>query len=74
MERSDEPKVIVTDKLRSYDAAMKVIGNPPKRETGRWMNDRAEISHLPFRLRKRAMLRFRQMRCLQKFVSVHASA
>ena len=40
---------------------------------GRWLNNRAENSHLPFRRRERAMLRFRRMRTLQKFASVHAS-
>jgi putative transposase len=35
----------VTDKLRSYGAAMKVIGNVDKQETGRWLNNRAENSH-----------------------------
>ena len=40
---------------------------------GRWLNNRAENSHLPFRRRERAMLRFRQMKSLQKFTSVHAS-
>ena len=52
---------------------MKVIGNADRQDTGRWLNNRAENSHLPFRRRERAMLRFRQMRSLQKFVSVHAS-
>ena len=37
------------------------------------LNNRAENSHLPFRRRERAMLRFRRMRTLQKFASVHAS-
>ena len=36
------PHVIVTDPLRSYGAAMKVIGNADKQETGRWLNNRAE--------------------------------
>ncbi len=72
MKRYGQPEVIVTDKLRSYGAAMKVIGNAEKQETGRWQNNRAENSHLPFRRRERAMLRFRRMRCLQKFVAVHA--
>ena len=67
------PYVIVTDKLRSYGAAMKVVGNADKRETGRWLNNRAENSHLPFRRRERAMQRFRSMRSLQKFTAVHAS-
>jgi putative transposase len=73
MRRFGSPQVIVTDKLRSYCAAMKVIGNAGRQEMGRWLNNRAENSHLPFRRRERAMLRFRRMRSLQKFVSVHAS-
>jgi len=73
MKRFGKPHVIVTDLLRSYGAAMKVIGNADKQETGRWLNNRAENSHLPFRRRERAMLRFRRMRSLQKFVAVHAS-
>ena len=63
----------MTDKLRSYGAAMKVIGNADRQETGRWLNNRAENSHLPFRRRERAMLRFRRIRSLQKFAAVHAS-
>ena len=73
MKRYGQPEIIVTDKLRSYGAAMKVIGNVAKQETGRWKNNRAENSHLPFRRRERAMQRFRKMRSLQKFVSVHSS-
>ena len=73
MKRFGQPHVIVTDLLRSYGAAMKVIGNADRQETSRWLNNRAENSHLPFRRRERAMLRFRRMRSLQKFVSVHAS-
>jgi putative transposase len=44
-----------------------------RQETGRWLNNRGENSHLPFRRRERAMLRFRRTRSLQKFASVHAS-
>lgn len=73
MKRYGSPTVIVTDRLRSYGAAMKVIGNVDKQEVGRWKNNRAENSHLPFRRRERAMLRFRRMRSLQKFVAVHSS-
>ena len=73
MKRFGQPHVIVTDLLRSYGAAMKVIGNADKQETGRWLNNRAENSHQPFRRRERAMLRFRRTRTLQKFASVHAS-
>jgi putative transposase len=67
------PEVIVTDKLRSYGAALKDIGNADRQESGRWENNRAENSHLPFRRRERAMQRFRRLRSLQKFASVHAS-
>jgi len=73
MRKHGRPKVIVTDRLRSYGAALKEIGAPDRQETGRWLNNRAENSHLPFRERERAMLRFRGLRSLQKFASVHAS-
>jgi putative transposase len=73
MKRHGNPHIFVTDKLRSDGAAMKAIGNADKQETGRWLNNRAENSHQPFRRRERAMLRFRRMRTLQKFVAVHAS-
>jgi putative transposase len=73
MHKHGRPEVIVTDRLRSYGAALKEIGATARQETGCWLNNRAEKSHLPFRRRERAMLRFRQQRSLQMFVSVHAS-
>jgi len=73
MKRYGRPKAIVTDKLRSYHAAMKVIGNAERQETGRWLNNRAENSHQPFRRRERAMAKFRSAKSLQKFASIHAS-
>jgi len=73
MKRYGPPHIVVTDKLRSYGAAMKVIGNANKQETGRWLNNRGENSHQPFRRRERAMLGFRSMRSLQKFTAVHSS-
>jgi putative transposase len=73
MKRHGRAHISVTDMLRSYGAAMKVIGNADLQETGRWLNNRAENSHQPFRRRERATLRFRRMRTLQKFVAVHAS-
>ena len=73
MKRHGRPQVIVTDRLRSYGAALKDLGRGDDREMGGWLNNRAENSHLPFRRRERAMLRFRRMRTLQKFASVHAS-
>ena len=52
---------------------MKEIGNVDRQETGRWLNNRAENSHLPFRRRERAMERFRRMKTLQKFAAVHGT-
>jgi putative transposase len=73
MRRYGRPAAIVTDRLRSYGAALREIGGSDLQITGRWLNNRAENSHLPFRRRERAMLRFRRMRSLQKFAAVHSS-
>ena len=73
MKRHGQPRAIVTDRLRSYRAAMNMIGNGAAQEIGRWLNNRAENSHLPFRRREYAMLRFRHLRSLQKFIAIHSS-
>jgi putative transposase len=73
MKRHGCADIFVTDTLRSYGAAMKEIGNAERQEIGRWLNNRAENSHQPFRRRERAMLCFRRMRSLQKFAAVHGS-
>ena len=73
MKRYGRPKVVVTDQLRSYRAAMNVIGNGADQEVGRWLNNRAENSHQPFRRREGAMSKFRDIKTLQKFSSAHAS-
>ncbi len=73
MKRYGRPRSIVTDRLRSYRSAMKVIGNAADHQCGRWLNNPAENSHQPFRQREGAMARFRDMKILQKFAAVHAS-
>jgi putative transposase len=73
MKRFSRPRAIVTDRLRSYGAAMRDIGVERRHECGRWLNNRAENSHQPFRRREGAMARFRDIKTLQKFASVHAS-
>ncbi|EYD75860.1 Mobile element protein [Rubellimicrobium mesophilum DSM 19309] len=73
MKRHGRPDELVTDKLRSYGAALKEIGAEDRQVTDRWANNRAENSHQPFRRRERAMQRFRRMRSLQKFAAVHSS-
>ena len=72
MKHYDRPEEVVTERLRSYCAAMREIGNADCQVTGRHENNRAENSHLPFRRRERAMARFRQTRSLQKFAAAHA--
>ena len=73
MKHYGRPRVIVTDRLRSYGAAMKVIGVEDRQRCGRWLNHRAEKSHPPFRRREGAMAKFRDIKTLQKFAAVHAS-
>ena len=73
MKRYGRPQSIVTDRLPSYRAAMKKLGNSERQYCGRWLNNRAENSHLPFRRREGAMARFRDIKTLQKFSAVHAS-
>ena len=52
LKRHGSPAAIVTDGLRSYPAAMRQLGNLDRQEMGRWKNNRAENSHLPFRRRE----------------------
>ena len=73
LRRHGGAEAIVTDRLASYEAALTALGAFGKRETGRWLNNRAENSHQPFRRRERATLRFRRMRSLQTFAALHGS-
>ena len=72
MKKCGAPRSIVTDRLRAYSAAMREVGNADRQEVGGRLNNRAENSHQPFRRRERAMQRFRSLKTLQKFSSVHA--
>ena len=67
MKRYGQPQAVVTDRLRSYKAALNDLGMQNRQEVGLHLNNRAENSHLPIRRRERAMSRFRRMRSLQKF-------
>ena len=73
MKRYGNPQEVVTDRLRSYHAAMKEISNEARQATGRWRNHRAENAHQPFRRRARAMAKLRHAKSLQKFASIHSS-
>ena len=65
------PRVIVTDKLRSYAAAKRVVMPGVAHRQHRYLNNRAENSHQPTRERERRMRRFKSSGHAQRFVEVH---
>lgn len=65
------PRVIVTDKLRSYAAAKRVVMPGVPHRQHRYLNNRAENSHQPTRERERRMRRFKSAGHAQRFVEVH---
>jgi DDE domain len=66
------PRVIVTDKLKSYAAAKRVILPSVEHRQSRYLNNRAEVSHQPTRRRERQMKRFKSARHAQRFLSSHS--
>jgi len=69
----NEPRKIVTDKLRSYGVAHRELFPDSIHDTAQYANNRAELSHQPTRVRERGMRRFKSARQAQRFVSVHAA-
>src|SRR6516164_8630569 len=67
------PTVVVTDKLRSYGAALRKLGFSQRHEQGLRANNRAENAHQPVRRRERKMQGFKSAKSAQRFVSVHAA-
>ena len=63
------PRVIVTDKLKSYGAAKREILPGVEHRQSRYLNNRAEVSHQPTRRRERQMQRFKSARQAQRFLS-----
>lgn len=66
------PRVIVTDKLKSYAAAKREILPHTEHRQSRYLNNRAEVSHQPTRRRERQMQRFKSARHAQRFLSTHS--
>jgi putative transposase len=66
------PRVIVTDKLKSYAAAKREILPHVEHRQSRYLNNRAEVSHQPTRRRERQMQRFKSARHAQRFLSIHS--
>src|SRR5437868_2265820 len=65
------PRVLVTDKLKSYAAAKREIMPGVEHRQHKGLNNRAENSHQPTRRRERIMKRFKSPRQVQRFLSVH---
>lgn len=65
------PRVMVTDKLRSYSAAQRQLMPGIEHRSHKGLNNRVENSHLPVRRRERRMMRFKSARQCQRFVSTH---
>src|SRR5271166_19898 len=66
------PRVIVTDKLRSYGVAKRHLLPDVEHRQSRYLNNRAENSHRPTRRRERQMQRFKSPRQAQRFLSTHS--
>jgi len=71
LKRHGRPRVIVTDKLRSYGAANNELGLNVEHRQHKGLNSRAENSHQPTRVREKVMRHFKSARQLQRFTSVH---
>ena len=69
----NEPRKIVTDKLRSYGVAHRELIPDTIHDTSVYANNRAELSHQPTRVRERIMRRFKSMQQAQRFLTVHAA-
>jgi putative transposase len=67
------PHTVITDRLRSYSAALPRVLPRVRHKRGHWLNNRAENSHQPTRERERRMRRFKSRRQAQQFLSVHAT-
>ena len=69
----DEPRKIVTDKLRSYGVAHRELIPDAILDTSQYANNRAELSHQPTRVRERGMRRFKSIVQAQRFLDVHSA-
>ncbi len=69
----NEPRKIVTDKLRSYGVAHRELIPDTIHDTSQYANNRVELSHQPTRVRERVMRRFKSLQQAQQFLTVHAA-
>ena len=71
MKQYGMPRVIITDRLRSYGAAKRSLAQGLEHRSHKGLNNRAEVSHKPTRRRERVMGRFKSPRHAQQFLSAH---
>jgi len=64
------PRVIITDRLRSYGVAKAEVLPSVEHLQQKYQNNRVENSHQPTRLRERVMRRFKSSGHAQRFLSV----
>jgi putative transposase len=69
----DEPRKIVTDKLRSYGVAHRELMPDVIHDDSQYANNRAEQSHEPTRVRERGMRKFKSVKQAQRFLGAHAA-
>ena len=69
----NEPRRIVTDKLRSYGVAHRELIPDTIHDTSQYANNRAELSHQPTRVRERGIRRFKSIHQAQRFLGTYAA-
>lgn len=69
--RYGEPRVVVTDKLGSYNAPIRTLAPKTDHRAHKGLNNRIEVSHRPTRKREKIMGRFKSPRQPQRFLSAH---
>ena len=69
--RSGEPRVVITDKLRSYIKPIKTLAPDADHRAHKGLNNAIEVSHRPTRNREKIMGRFKSHRQAQRFLSAH---
>lgn len=69
--RFGQPRVVITDKLRSYNKPIRQLAPNADHRAHKGLNDRIEGSHRPTRKREKLMARFKSLRQAQRFLSAH---
>jgi len=69
--RFGQPRVMVTDKLRSYIKPIKHLASNSEHRAHKGLNNRIEGSHRPTRKREKLMVRFKSPRQAQRFLTAH---